>query len=70
MQAPALHITEEVITGKRSQSHGAAECEAHLKLALLEPVGKVGSVDARARLAERSAAGDVARPLCARVACG
>ena len=66
VQAPALHITEEVITGKRSQSHGVAECEAHLKLALLEPVGKVGSVDAVARLAERAAAGDVARPLCAR----
>lgn len=58
-----MHIAEEIITGKRSRQHDVAACEAHLKLALVEPVGKVGSVKAAARLAAR--AGSPER-LCAR----
>lgn len=63
LEAPLVSITEEIITGKRSRQNEDDECEAHLKLALREPVGKVGTVSAAKRLAQRARQAD---PLCAR----
>lgn len=44
LAGPMVTLSEEIITGKRARTNGDAECAAHLKLALYQPIGKVGAV--------------------------